>query len=123
MTIHAATLTGSEFKCVLSTNAMNAEQVKILSASGSIKIPKFVINFRERAILPSKKSVKLPRLKIKSASVWRKGICHGQKSIHRKIAVSAKRETVNLFGKFIQKSRAEFIKHFCVGLHLADQKF
>ena len=37
-TIHAATFTGAAgFKCVLSTNAMKAEHVRILSASGPSK--------------------------------------------------------------------------------------
>ena len=34
--------------------AMKAEQVRILSASGSISLPKLVIRLRSRAILPSK---------------------------------------------------------------------
>jgi hypothetical protein len=33
-----------------SMKAMNAEQTMILSASGSIRMPKLVINFRRRAI-------------------------------------------------------------------------
>ena len=40
-TIHASI-------CRSSTNAMKAEQTRILSASGSIKIPKFVMSLRER---------------------------------------------------------------------------
>ena len=39
------------------TNAMNAEQTIILSANGSIRIPKFVTNFWRRAIWPSRKSL------------------------------------------------------------------
>ena len=35
------------------TNAMNAEQVRILSASGSMSVPKLVMSLSRRAILPS----------------------------------------------------------------------
>ena len=42
-----------------SMNAMNAEQISILSASGSISFPKSVINPRLRAMVPSRISVML----------------------------------------------------------------
>ena len=46
---------------------IKAEQTNSLSASGSINLPKFVTKPRARAILPSKRSVRLARQKIASA--------------------------------------------------------
>ena len=78
---------------------MNAEQVMILSASGSIRMPKLVMSLRLRAIWPSRKSVMPARQKKTSASVSLNGI--GENSAQRKSAVSTKRQTVSLFGRFI----------------------
>ena len=51
------------------TKAMNAEQIRILSASGSIRMPKFVISFLRRAIWPSRKSLMPAAENSKSAIV------------------------------------------------------
>src|SRR5665213_1408405 len=148
MTIHEATFTGAPgWRCVLSTKAMNAEQVMILSASGSISTPKFVMSLRSRAIFPSRKSEMPARQKMNSASVsW---LLNCENSAQRKSAVSTKRDTVSLFGRFIQIksssssssfsfihfedeheneeekdfSGAELVEHPRVGLHEAHQKF
>ena len=77
---------------------MNAEQIIILSASGSIRVPKFVINFRERAILPSRKSVTPATEKKIKASESLTG--ERENIAQRNAPVSTKRETVSLLGKF-----------------------
>jgi hypothetical protein len=51
------------------TSAMNAEQTMILSASGSIRMPKFVIRFRRRAMSPSRKSLMAAATNNASANV------------------------------------------------------
>jgi len=82
------------------------------------------MRLRLRAIFPSRKSVMLATQKKNRASVLRNGICHGQNSAQRKNAVSTKRETVSLFGRFIaEKLRAELVEHLRVGLHEAHQEF
>src|ERR1035438_7942078 len=98
-TIQAPTFTGaSGFRCVLSTKATNAEQVMILSASGSIKMPKLVMSLRARAMRPSRKSVTPARQKKISASVSLKA--NLENIAQRKTTVSPKRETVSLLGRF-----------------------
>ena len=52
-----------------SMKAMNAEQISTLSASGSISFPKAVIRLRRRAMIPSKRSVRLAATKNTSATV------------------------------------------------------
>src|SRR6516162_10149113 len=78
---------------------MNAEQVMILSASGSMSLPKLVIKFRERAMRPSRKSVTPARQKKNNASVSL--YLNGENNAHKNTTVSAKRDTVSLLGKFI----------------------
>src|ERR1017187_1724980 len=99
-TIHAPTFTGAfGFRCVLSTNATNAEQVMILSASGSIRMPKLVMSLRERAMRPSRKSVTPAKQKKNSASVSLKA--NLENIAQRNTTVSPKRDTVSLLGRFI----------------------
>ena len=62
--------------------------------------PKFVRRFRERAILPSRKSERAAKLKNTSASVSFTG--ERENMAHRNAAVRKKRETVILFGRFMQ---------------------
>ena len=50
---------------------------------------------------PSRKSVTPAAQKKIKASVFRNGTGQGQNSAQRKTTVSAKRETVSLFGRFI----------------------
>ena len=96
-TIHA----GIQFS---PTNAMNAEQTRILSASGSIRMPKFVISLRRRAITPSRKSLIPPATNSTSAIVsWYRT---SENITTRKAMVRTKREMVSLFGRFIQFGRA-----------------
>ena len=73
--------------------AMKAEQVRILSANGSINVPKAVMSLRSRAILPSRKSVRLARLNKTKAQVRLPG--NGAKAATQNKPVSAKRETVS----------------------------
>ena len=87
--------------CLSSMKAMKAEQVRILSAKGSISVPKAVINLRSRAIFPSKKSVRLARLKRTNAHERFPG--NGANAATQNKPVSAKRETVNWFGRFISR--------------------
>ena len=62
-------------------------------------MPKLVMSLRERAMRPSRKSVNPAREKKNSASVSLNR--NGQNSAQRKSAVSTKRETVSLLGRFI----------------------
>ena len=63
---------------------------------------------------PSRKSVTPATQKKNSASVYRNGIGHGQNSAQRKTTVSTKRETVSLFGRFIQKLWIDSDRRSCV---------
>src|SRR5690606_32570934 len=82
------------------TNAMKAEQVKILSASGSISLPKFVIKLRRRAITPSTQSVTLAMTKMVSARVVLNRNSRNRAS--RKTSVKTKRDAVSWLGRFIE---------------------
>ena len=79
---------------------MNAEQTMILSASGSIRMPKLVMSLCRRAIMPSSRSLTPPATNSTRARVSWNLTC--QYIAARKAAVSPNRETVSLFGRFIQ---------------------
>src|SRR2546426_2854488 len=82
------------------TKAIKAEQTIILSASGSIRIPKFVISLLRRAIWPSRKSVMPPATKSARAMVsWNRT---RENITTRKATVRMNREIVSLLGRFIQ---------------------
>src|SRR5258706_392518 len=87
------------------TKAMNAEQTMILSAKGSMRMPKLVIKFRRRAIWPSRKSLMLARQNNTSAIVSWYGI--RENMMTRKAAVRTKREMVSLFGRFIRRAASQ----------------
>ena len=89
------------------TNAMNAEQTMILSARGSMRIPKLVTSLWRRAIWPSRKSVMPPAIKSAKAIVSWKGA--RENITTRKATVRTKREIVSLFGRFIQSFAGLFI--------------
>ena len=78
---------------------MNAEQIMILSASGSIRMPKLVMSLRRARDAAVEKIRDARQAEKTSASVSWNGI--GENSAQRKSAVSAKRETVSLLGRFI----------------------
>src|ERR1022692_929583 len=81
------------------TNAMKAVQTMILSASGSMRMPKLVISLRRRASSPSRKSLTPATRNSARAMVSRNGM--RENITTRNATVSRKRETVSLFGRFI----------------------
>src|SRR5260370_4313573 len=88
-----------------STRAMKAEQVRILSANGSISTPKLVMRLSRRAIRPSKQSVKLAAQNTTSATVSL--MPERENTAARKTPVSTNRDTVSLLGKFMPGSGVE----------------
>src|SRR5262245_49644063 len=81
---------------------MNAEQTRILSASGSINLPKFVINVRLHAMALASQSVMLSAQNNASATVSYSG--KSKNTATRNATVRTKRKTVNWFGRFMQWS-------------------
>src|SRR5436309_5842828 len=92
------------------TKAMKAEQTIILSASGSIRIPKFVMSLLRRAIWPSRKSVMPPATKSARAIVSRNDTARGKNITTRKATVRMNREIVSLLGRFIQVPGLERVR-------------
>src|SRR5260370_39853670 len=88
-----------------STRAMKAEQVRILSANGSISTPKLVMRLSRRAIRPSKQSVKLAAQNTTSATV--SVMRERENTATRNTPVSTNRDTVSLLGKFMPGSGVE----------------
>ena len=80
----------------------------ILSARGSMSMPKFVIRLRRRAISPSRRSVTPPAMKSTKAMVsWYRTF---ENITTRKATVKRKRETVSLFGRFISLAAPRRVK-------------
>src|ERR1041385_622899 len=82
---------------------MKAEQTMILSASGSIRMPKLVISLCRRAINPSRKSLMPARQKSTSAIVSLKRTPENRTTTNA--PVSRKRAMVSLLGRFIDAAQ------------------